>query len=215
MSSSNDPIGSIAALARQRRTRSSISSRTSSLSRRVSASGAYCRSSRARSPCSTATMLPRSLRWGSAARASRRGGRGRSLHREQGAPRLRSRCRAALLADPAAGRSSAEALRQPFHGQGESRALLLGQLRSRLHEVFRSPRAAAPGWRAELRRLRHGRGLLARVQQCWLLARWWCGRSCAWTCSHGRTAARPRRDVKRAIRRLKADGALITCARRR
>lgn len=30
-----------------------------------------------------------------------------------------------------------------------------------------------------------------------------------------RTAARPRRDVKRAIRRLKADGALITCARRR
>ena len=55
--------------------------------------------------------------------------------------------------------------------QGQPGALLLGQLRPRLHPVLRSDRAAAPRWRAQLCGLGDGGGLLPRAEQLRVLAR--------------------------------------------
>ena len=68
--------------------------------------------------------------------------------------------------------SRLQAVPQRLLRQAEPGAFLLGQLRPGRHARFR-PTGAAPRRRcAELPRLRHGGGVLARVQQRRLLARW-------------------------------------------
>ena len=61
--------------------------------------------------------------------------------------------------------------RERLHRQGQPGALLLGRLRPGRDPLLRPPRAAASRRRAQLRRLGHGRGLLARARELRLLAR--------------------------------------------
>ena len=77
---------------------------------------------------------------------------------------------AAVLASARAGRSRAGPLPRALHRQGQPGALLLGRDGHGRDALLRPPGAAPPGRRAQLRRLGHGRGLLARAGQLRLLA---------------------------------------------
>ena len=76
-----------------------------------------------------------------------------------------------LVASAAASRPGAEGIPQPFPGQGEPGSILLGQFRPGIDALLRTACAASSRRSAELPGLRHGRGLLARVQQLRILAR--------------------------------------------
>ena len=64
-----------------------------------------------------------------------------------------------------------KAFRSGFVGKVQPVALLVGRLRSRVHALFRPPRAATRRRNSQLPRLRDARGVFARVHQCWILAR--------------------------------------------
>jgi len=63
-------------------------------------------------------------------------------------------------------------LPRPVPRQGESRPLLLGELRSGRDAILRPTGAASFGRRAALSRLRDGRGLFPRVRELRVLAGW-------------------------------------------
>ena len=145
------------------------------------------RSRRATAPCAPLPLaaalgrrlLPRGDGRAARARASRCRSRRRRTRWRTRSPSSEDRAHASYdagAAPPASGGSLVQADRvfkrvpRPLHRQVQPGALLLGQLRPRGHALLGAPGAAPSRRRAELARLGHARGLLARGQQLRLLA---------------------------------------------
>ncbi len=95
------------------------------------------------------------------------------LRRGRGASIVRRRVRAPILAGARPGRSGVQDLSHALHRQGEPGALLLGRRRSRRDALLRPACAGASGRHSQSAGFGDARGVFARGQQLWILARRW------------------------------------------